>query len=439
MSTSTETTPNFELTERQVAANRLLGSDARHILLRGGSRSGKTFLICRAIFIRALKGAASRHVILRLHGNHARESVWLDTLPKVANLCYPEVPLRWNQRDLRLMFPSGSEIWVGGLDDKERVEKILGKEYATLFFNECSQIPFVSVQTALTRLAQKVEGLVNRAYYDCNPPVVTHWTYTLFRKHLDPISGLPINADRYAEMQINPTDNLANLPDDYLETLDSLSELKRQRFKLGEWAADVPGALWSYATLEKSRATTAPDMRRIVVAMDPASIGAGEEQSEHGIIVGGLGVDGNGYVLADQSLHGSPEKTAKRIVDAYDKHNADAIVVEVNNGGDWIPALIKTVRPHLPVKKVRASRGKITRAEPISALYDQGRIKHVGQFPELEDQMVTFTPDGLESGEPADRVDALVWAFTKLFPGVVKPVRQTDLGSQFGPRLIEAT
>lgn len=153
------------------------------------------------------------------------------------------------------------------------------------------------------------------------------------------------------------------------------------------------------------------DMQRIVVAIDPA-VTSGGDADETGIIVAGLGVDGFGYVLDDLSCRLSPEGWARRAVNAYRHYRADRIIGEANNGGDLIEAVLRTVDRTVAYKKVTASRGKQVRAEPISSLYEQGKVFHVHPFPELEDQMCTYVP-GNYDGSP-DRVDALVWALTDL-------------------------
>src|SRR5829696_4238923 len=180
------TTRRFRLTERQTLANKLLAGPQKHTLLRGGSRSGKTFVLVRAIVLRALRGAGSRHAILRFRGNAARASIWLDTFPKVMRLCVPGVAWKPHKQDGYIALPNGSEVWIGGLDDHERVEKILGMEFVTLFYNECSQIPYGSVLMARTRLAQHIEGLQPREYFDCNPPGTGHYTYQLWKEGARP-------------------------------------------------------------------------------------------------------------------------------------------------------------------------------------------------------------------------------------------------------------
>jgi predicted phage terminase large subunit-like protein len=181
-----------------------------------------------------------------------------------------------------------------------------------------------------------------------------------------------------------------------------------------ELLTDTPGALWTYAMFEDRR--PAPDLARVVVAIDPA-VTATSESDDTGIVVAGLGVDGRGYVLADRSCRLSPNGWARRALAAYDTFHADRLVAEVNNGGDMVEATLRTVWRDsqrggmLPYTKVHASRGKVTRAEPVAALYEQGRVSHVRVFEDLEEQLTTWTP---ESGTSPDRLDALVWALTWL-------------------------
>lgn len=211
-------------------------------------------------------------------------------------------------------------------------------------------------------------------------------------------------------------DNLANLAPAFAEQIIRKYEgtrLGRQEL-LAEILTDVPGALWTLEMLEDRR--QAPDLTRVVVAIDPA-VTSGEDSDETGIVVAGIGVDGRGYVLADRSCRLSPDGWAKRAVRAFDEYRADAILAEVNNGGDLVEQTIRTVRRSIPYKKIHASRGKQTRAQPVAALYEQGRVSHTDIFSELEDQLVTWTP---ESGTSPDRLDALVWAVTELMVGPEK-------------------
>ena len=188
------------------------------------------------------------------------------------------------------------------------------------------------------------------------------------------------------------------------------TRLGRQELN-AELLEDVEGALWWNALIEDARVSKAPDMSRIVVAIDPATT-SGETADETGIVVAGRGVDGDAYVLRDLSCRLSSNGWGNRAVNAYREFRADRIVAEVNNGGDLVEDVIRTVDRHVSYRAVHASRGKVVRAEPISALYEQKRVHHVGLFAGLETQMCSFVPDHLD-GSP-DRVDALVWALTEL-------------------------
>ena len=176
----------FTYSGAQLEALAMLGSGARFCLLYGGSRSGKTFLLCCALVIRALKAPGSRHAVIRRHFNGVRSAVGNDTMPKALRCRFPELKYEYSKSDSVFKFPNGSEIQLVGLDDAQRAEKILGREFATLYFNECSELDFGSVQTALTRLAQRVPGIENKAFFDCNPPGKSHWTYRMFVQKVNP-------------------------------------------------------------------------------------------------------------------------------------------------------------------------------------------------------------------------------------------------------------
>lgn len=436
---------SIQLTEKQRQANRLLAGPARNIMLRGGSRSGKTFVLVRAIIQRAINAPGSRHVIFRFRFNHAKTSVWSDTLPKVLKLCFPSLRVRFDKTDFYVELPNGSQVWIAGLDDKERVEKILGQEYATLYFNESSQIPWASVETAMSRLAQKCElaaqiakatgrqYLALKAYFDCNPPSKLHWSFQLFRSKMKPGTkeALP-NPDDYVEMKVNPSDNADNLPVEYFDVLASMSAAKRLRFEAGEWASEVNGALWALDDrtaadgkimpgIDSLRVKQAPELVRIVVAVDPSGTRGDDGGDDIGIVVAGRGIDGHAYILEDGTCQLSPEGWGRRAVDLYHRFEADRIIGERNYGGDMVRFTVATADKKAAFKEVVASRGKAVRAEPISALYEQGKVHHVGIFPDLEDQMCNFTASGYVGDGSPDRADALVWAITELMLGAEMP------------------
>lgn len=212
--------------------------------------------------------------------------------------------------------------------------------------------------------------------------------------------------------------NLNKLAQAKLEALRG-TRLGRQEL-MAEILDDVPGALWQRAIIEKHRIEKAPELTRIVIGVDPA-VTAGEDSDETGIVVVGKGVDGRYYVLADRTCRLSPDGWARRTIEAFEEFEADRVVAEVNQGGDLVERLLRSASKNVPYKAVRATKGKRTRAEPIAALYEQGKVSHVGGHEKLEDQQCTFTPDGFE-GSP-DRVDALVWALTELSEGTRVVIR----------------
>lgn len=428
---------SFKLTPRQQEANTLLAGAAQHVMLYGGSRSGKTFLLVRALVVRALKAPNSRHVILRYRYNAVKASIIADTFPKVMRLCFAGLEYKVNTQDGFATLPNGSQIWFGGLDDKERTEKILGQEFATIYLNECSQIPKASRDIAVTRLAQVCPTEINgvqgipltlRMLYDANPPTKGHWTYKLFHQRVDPDTrkALP-DPDNYAYMQINPGDNQENLPDSYIQTLKGLPERLQRRFLLGEFADDNPDALFREAVIDQWRHVgELPDLIRVIVAVDPS--GARDEDNADndaiGIVVVGLGTDGNVYVLEDCTVKASPGVWSNIATTAFDRHEADLVVGEENFGGAMVEAVIQAARPRTPYKSVKASRGKVVRAEPFSALYEQGKVRHAGYYPELEEELCAFSTHGYTGQGSPNRADALIWGLAELFPAVVKPAKQ---------------
>ena len=427
----------MSLTEAQRAAQKVLAGDATHIMLEGGSRSGKTFLLTRATAFRAIKARQSRHCILRYRFNHIKASIIMDTFPKVMKVCYPEVEYDLNKTDWFAKFPNGSEIWFGGLDDKARTEKILGLEFATIYLNEISQIGFDARNIAVTRLAQKVWQEVSgrkcvlpvRMYYDLNPTSKGHWGYRLLHEKRDPETKQSIsNPSDYAYFMINPADNLANISDSYLKVLNGMSVRQQRRFLQGEWSDENPNSLFNEADIDKWRVIDGkvPELVRVLVSVDPS--GAGDQDNADndaiGIMVGGLGIDGRAYILEDLTVKAGPATWGRVATSAYDRHQAGAIIGESNFGGEMVRFVIQTARPRTPYREVHASRGKSVRAEPFSALYENGKVCHVGYFPELEDELTAFSTAGYMGTGSPNRADALIWLLTELFPGMTKAAEE---------------
>lgn len=418
---------DFGLTDKQKEAQKVLASPASRVMLFGGSRSTKTFLHVRNIVHRALRAPGSRHAIFRFRYNHLRASIALDTFPKVMRLAFPGVKYEEHGQDGFTSLPDGSEIWYAGLDEKERTEKVLGQEFSTLFFNEGSQIPYSSVLLARTRLAQKVmqrdgRQLRLREFHDCNPPPKSHWTYKVFIQKVDPDTKKPLSdKEEYASFLMNPRDN-PHLPIEYIRMLESMPVRMRARFLEGQFADENPNALFPEEHIDKWRVLDGkvPDMVRVVVAVDPSGSGDVDnaDNDEIGIIVAGLGTDGNGYVLEDCTVKAGPATWGRVATSAYERHEASCVVGEVNFGGAMVQQTIVVARPRTPYKAVRASRGKVQRAEPFSALYEQGKVRHVGLFMLLESELAGFSTIGYTGNGSPNRADALIWALAELFPAI---------------------
>lgn len=212
-------------------------------------------------------------------------------------------------------------------------------------------------------------------------------------------------------------DNVGNLAPKFLKAIREKYEgtrLGRQELE-AEILDDLPGALWTRDEIDSHRVKQAPEMTRVVVAVDPSGTKGTEDSGDSiGIVIAGKGVDGRAYVLADWSCKLSPDGWGKRAVAAYREFSANLLVAERNFGGAMVEHVIRTVDRNVAYKEVTASRGKVARAEPIAALYEQGRVSHVGSLSYLEDQMCLIGPEGYIGEGSPDRADALVWALTDL-------------------------
>jgi len=227
----------FKPTAIQRKALALLKSSAKHILLFGGSRSGKTTVIVMAIIFRALMYAGSRHLICRYRAKDAKSSVLRETLFPWLNNTVGTDGYKFLTHESVVTLANGSEIWIGGLGDREQADKILGHEYNTIYFNEISQLSYIAVTTAYSRLAMRVKGCVNKFFYDCNPGSPLHWAYKIFvlKKTFQTGEALE-KPELYQSMLLNPLDNQENLPEDYIsDILDALPERQRARFRDGLW------------------------------------------------------------------------------------------------------------------------------------------------------------------------------------------------------------
>ena len=330
----------FKKTAKQFQAVDLMAAHIE-VLLEGGSRSGKTFIACYAIIARCLKYPNSRHLIVRKHFNHIKQSIWYQTLPNVIRIAFPNIKPKENKSDWFLQFDNGSQIWIAGTDDKERIEKILGSEWDTIYMNEASQMAYNTYEMLKTRLnpQQSIKPLF---LIDYNPPSKKHWGFKIFRLGVHPENDLPLKDNtRYAFIKMNPSDNKENLSAGYIDTLESMSEKNRKRFLDGDYSDDSEGALWKREWITKTRIDVAPlNLIRVIVAIDPnvtEDKKADENTDEAGVITVAqykIEKEDHYVVLSDDSTPGL--SWGEVSVNVYHKFKADKIIGEVNNGGDLI-------------------------------------------------------------------------------------------------------
>ena len=300
----------------------------------------------------------------------------------------------------RVLYPNGAVV---SLLSSEEPERIRGGNYDGYAVDEATSLNYPQECWSNLQLACRITGPLG----DPVRGVVA----TTPKRHalLKAIMSDPSTVTTRAKTM----DNSANLDSGTLAFLNRTyggTTLGRQELD-GELLEDAEGALWSRAQLDACRTHVLPEMRRVVVAVDPAG-GSSKKSDETGIVAAGVGLDGRGYVLADASGRYTPDGWGRAAVTLYRSLKADRIVAEKNFGGEMVESTLRAVDYHVPVRLVVASRGKAVRAEPISSLYEQRRVSHVGQFPELEDQLCSWDP--AENGPSPDRLDALVWALTDL-------------------------
>jgi phage terminase large subunit-like protein len=295
----------------------------------------------------------------------------------------------------RLEWPNGARSLIFTADEPERLR---GKQHMKLWADEL----------ASWRRPEAFEQAMLGLRLGALPQVVI----TTTPKPVKLIRELIANPETVVTRG-STYDNRAHLAPGYFAQIIKRYEgtrIGRQELN-AELLEEIEGALWSLAMIEDARVLEAPDLTRIVVAIDPATT-SGEDSDETGIVVAGRGVDGHAYVLRDLSCRLSANGWGNRAINAYRELRADRIIAEVNNGGDLVGDIIRGIDRDISYRAVHAARGKVVRAEPISALYEQKKVHHVGLFADLETQMCSFVPDHLD-GSP-DRVDALVWALTDL-------------------------
>lgn len=323
----------------------------------------------------------------------------------------------WSPTNRRLSWPNGSTAWCYNATEPDQLR---GPQHHFAWVDELAKFRYMQETWDQLQFGLRL-GVHPQALVTTTPRPVP------LIKRIMSDSGTAVT--RGATL-----DNQANLAANTVKQLYERyggTRLGRQELD-GEILGDIPGALWNRDSIDAARIKDVPEnLERVYVAVDPA-VSSNEGSDEHGIVVVGMARDADGYargyVLQDGTVRGSPEDWARRAVSLYREWQADKIIAEKNQGGDMVESTIKTVDRSVSVKLVHASRGKVVRAEPISALYEQGRVHHVGRFDQLEDQMCMFSADNIRSisnGSP-DRVDALVWGLTEIFDKITGKRKLVD-------------
>jgi phage terminase large subunit-like protein len=380
---------------------------ARYKGAHGGRGSGKSHFFAELGVERCLLEPGTRMVCVREVQKSLRESVKLLIEDKIKSLSLSPM---FNILHDRIEAPGNGLILFQGMAD-HTAESIKSLEAFDVAYVEEAQ---TFTQRSLELLRPTIRERSSEIWFSWNPRSASD-PVDAFLRGPEPPENSTVVRTSYLHNPFFP----AVLEDERL--LDE--RINRHRYGhiwLGEYEPMAIGAIWDRLTIHEGRRDEAPELGRCVVAVDPA-VSAEPGSDYHGIVVCAEGTDGRGYVLEDGSRKGTPKQWATRAVALFDKHEADAIVIEINQGGDMVRHTLATVRPTVPIIEVRATKGKHVRAEPIAALYSLGRISHVGALPELEDQMCQMTAAGYEGEGSPDRVDALVWGLSELFPSISAP------------------
>ncbi|MHB8928934.1 MAG: DNA-packaging protein [Bacillota bacterium] len=367
-------------------------------LLLSGRGFGKTRTGAEWIRARAASGKYSRIALVAETAADARD-VMIEGESGVLAVSPPWFMPEYEPSKRRLTWPNGA---IATTYSGKEPEQLRGPQHDTAWVDELAKFKYPEATWDNLELGLRL-GPDPRCVVTTTP------------KPIKIIKSLLADSD-VTITRGSSYENIGNLAPSFIRRVIKKYEgttLGRQEL----WAQlleDAQGALWKRAQIDKLRVVQMADLVRIVVSIDPAASNT-EDSDETGIVVGGLGSDGHGYILEDLSLHASPDGWARAAVAAYNKYKADRVVAEVNNGGDMVEHTVRTVDQNVAYTAVHASRGKVIRAEPVSALYEQGRVHHVGTFGNLEDQLCSWEPT---SGQKSpDRLDALVWLVTELMLG----------------------
>jgi phage terminase large subunit-like protein len=375
-------------------------------LLIGGRGAGKTRAgaewIKRIANAPKEEGEAERRIALIGETEHETREVMIEGVSGILAVHASDARPLWTPSRRRLEWDNGVIAQAFSAEDPESLR---GPQFSAAWADELAKWRHAEATFDMLQFGLRLGARPRQVITTTPRPIAL-----LKRLMADPAAAVTHAATRANAFHLSPA-----FIDTVVKRYDG-TRLGRQELD-GEIIEDRADALWSRALIERNRVSEAPDLQRIVVAVDPpASSTKGADAC--GIVAAGCAENGLCYVIADETVSGlSPTGWASRAIALWRRLEADALVVEVNQGGDMVKSVIREADSSVPVIAVRATRGKWLRAEPVAALYEQDRVKHAGVFPALEDEMCDFGLDGLSSGRSPDRLDALVWALTHLTHG----------------------
>lgn len=388
-----------------IPAFRPLWVPSRYKVAKGGRGSGKSHNFAEALVTNAAANAGFRAVCVREVQKSLRESAKRLIEDKITQLNVADL---FDVQNDRIITPGGGVIIFQGMQD-HTAESIKSLEGFNVAWCEESQ---TMTSRSLEMLRPTIRSPGSEIWFSYNPRLASDAVDQFFVANEPPEDSVIVHVNYDAnphfpkELEAERDFDERNRPDRY------------RHVWLGDYEPQAVGAIWHMRDIDDARVDKPPrHLRRVVVAVDPA-VSSEPGADEHGIVAAGVAEDGHGYVLEDGTTKGTPERWARRAVALFDYYEADCVVIEKNQGGEMCKAVIDSIRPGMPVSLVHATRGKHVRAEPISALYSLGRVHHCGNHPQLEAQMCQVTAQGYEGEGSPDRVDALVWAMTDLFPDI---------------------
>ena len=370
-------------------------------LYLGGRGAGKTRAGAEWIRTRVANGIARRIALVASTAADARD-VMIEGESGLLAISRDRDRPEFQPSKRRLTWPNGA---IATLYSAEKPDALRGPQHDTAWCDELAKWKYLEPAWNNLQLGLRL-GVAPQQVITTTPRAVAALKAILARSDTVVTRG-------------TSHDNRANLaPMFFAEIIRRYEGTRFGRQEIdAEILEDVAGALWTRRMLDAARlgyGIAAPEMARVVVGVDPSGTRGGDDRDSVGVVAAGKGIDGLGYVLADFTCSLSPAGWSRRIAEAASAHRADCIVAEANFGGAMVESVLATANAGVRIKMVTASRGKIVRAEPIAALYEQNRVKHAGAFAALEDQLIAFTPDGYVGEGSPDRADAMIWALTEL-------------------------